>query len=231
MPTTPTPRAKIALISGSSGYLGSEIARKLGEEGYTVVPIHHSSLAQSESIQEIIRTIVSEQGDLEVCVHAAWSPLEYKNLTDCTDADMRRHFEENVYPSFNLLRACAAHFAAQKRGTIIGITTAYVLVAPRRQSKGLGGYIPAKYAVQGMLATLREEVAASGVQVYAVAPGFMDGGLNRDVPKVFVDMLKAKSPGSVARREDVAAIVADLCAGKSTPAGLTISIPSIPPLN
>jgi NAD(P)-dependent dehydrogenase (short-subunit alcohol dehydrogenase family) len=80
----------------------------------------------------------------------------------------------------------------------------------------LGAYIPAKYAVQGMLVMLREELSPQGVRVYSVAPGFMHGGMNSDVPMAFAEMIREKSDTKkLTTAVDVAERVAYLCNDKS----------------
>jgi NAD(P)-dependent dehydrogenase (short-subunit alcohol dehydrogenase family) len=52
---------------------------------------------------------------------------------------------------------------------------------------------------------LRDELAPSGVRVYAIAPGFMPDGMNADIPKAFVQMIEAKVPDKkLAQASDIA---------------------------
>lgn len=224
---------KTVIVSGATGYVGSEIARRLSEDGVRVAALYHAAsddeartllsslqgsghrayrcrLEEAEDVAHTLQEIEKTQGPLYACVHAAWAKSDRKKLIDCTEEELRVQFDRNIYASFNLLSACASHFKKNKEGVIIGITTLGVIVP--EAARGMGAYIPAKYALQGMLAVFKEELASSGVRVYSVAPDFMEGGMNGAIPKAFVEMLKAKNPkGVLTRPDDVARLISFLC--------------------
>ena len=125
---------------------------------------------------------------------------------------MDSQVEGTILTSFNILRHVAKKLQAYKEGVIIAITTAGVVIPQASQS--LGAYTLAKYAVQGMLVMLKEELKNSGVRVYSVAPGFMEGGMNSDIPKAFVEIIKSKSATKkITSGEEVATKVLELCIG------------------
>lgn len=226
---------KVVLISGATGYLGSEIARKLSEDGFCIAVLYNHDSEQAvlnllktfsgsghkaykcaledpSDISETIKTIREKQGRLYALVHSAWAKSERKHLSACSAEEMSKEFNGNVLNSFNLISACAKIFKEQKEGIIVGITTAGVAIP--EASKNLGSYMPAKYAVQGMLATLKEELSPF-VEVYSVAPGFMHGGMNRDIPNAFVEMIRQKSPDKrITDASEVASVISSIFAGK-----------------
>jgi NAD(P)-dependent dehydrogenase (short-subunit alcohol dehydrogenase family) len=178
--------------------------------------IYKCNLDNKNEVAQTLEKIQAEQpGIIFGCIHAAWTKPERKQLSKVTSDDILKQFNENIPASFNFISLFAEHFKKQKTGVIVGITTAGV-VDP--QSIGnLAGYIPAKYALQGILASYREELSEAGVQVYSVAPGFMEGGMNKDIPKAFVEIIKRKSPGkTLITPDNVAEKVAELFTEQGT---------------
>jgi 3-oxoacyl-[acyl-carrier protein] reductase len=233
-----TSSIKTAIVSGASGYVGTEIAKRLAADGIRVALLYNSAssgkmednirdmngsghrvyqcdLADEQSVHAAVESITRDFGRLDACVHAAWTKPKRKKLSLSTAADLREQIEPNLYGSFNLLSTCAAIFKKQGSGVIIGITTESVLHPEAAGS--LGAYVAAKFAFHGMLAAFKAELGAANVAVYSVAPGFMEGGMNSDLPKAFVEMEKKKNPsGALIEPKDVAAVVARLCAGDSS---------------
>ena len=230
--------SRVAVISGSTGYVGSAIARRLATDGMRLAMLyHHASqktveeilkalpdtghkayccdIEDAAQIAETVKAIEGDLGDIYACVHAAGEKPKRKQLLLSSVEDLRDQFKVNVFGSFNFLSACALRLKEHKRGVMIGITTAGVVIPSAARS--LGAYIPAKYALQGMLASFKEELKPYGVRVYSVAPGFMHGGMNSDIPKAFADMIKEKSPTkSLTSADDVADKISFLCSDEAT---------------
>ena len=229
--------SKIAVISGSTGYVGSAVARKLAVDGMRIAMLYHRTsrktvediltklsgsghktyscnIEDDSQVAETLKAIENDLGDIYACVHAAGEKPKRKQLLLSSIEDLRDQFKMNVFGSFNFLSACAKRLKEHKRGVMVGITTAGVVVPSA--SRSLGAYIPAKYALQGMLASFKEELKPYGVRVYSVAPGFMHGGMNSDIPKAFADMIKEKSPTKrLASADDVANKISFLCSDEA----------------
>ena len=241
-----TQNSLIAVISGVTGYVGSSIASKLASEGVTIIGLYNSD---GEKVQKIFSTlngvghafyqcdlkdknkaesvfleIKQKHGIPTICIHAAWTQPKRKQLITSSLEEVMRQVNDNITMSFNFLSEYALLFKQEGRGTIIGITTE--AIAKGTATKGLGGYGVAKYALQGMLATLREELQGENIRVYSVAPDFMEGGMNNDIPHAFVQILKEKSKRKLlTTAKDVADLVAVLVTGKKvTKNQLTFSI-------
>ena len=235
---------RVALISGVTGYLGSEVARILSKDGYYIAGLYKSSekpkddLIQSFSgtghkiygchledlndISKVLKEIQETQGKITVLIHSAWAKSARKKLEDCTPDEIKAELNGNVLNSFNLISSCAKIFKDQKEGKIIGITTVGVIIP--EAAKNLGTYILGKQKLQEMLGTFRKELAPD-VSVYSIAPGFMQGGINKDIPNAFVEMMKQKSPNKkITNASEVADIISKLCVDKIKPDDMTILI-------
>jgi len=206
---------RIALVSGAMGYLGKAISKKLAEDDMTVVLLtnqsskedtlsfiktlkgtghktYHCDLESNSEFSTIIQQIEKEIGVPFVCVHAAGLKPDRKKLLETTFSEMERQCKINILGSFNFLSQCGKILQRQKKGVLIGITTIGI-ISPEF-GRGLGGYIPAKWATQGILTMLREELKSSNIRVYSLAPGFMPGGMNNDIPMAFKEMARLKNP-------------------------------------
>lgn len=235
---------RIAVISGASGYLGFEVAKMLARDGLCIAMLYLAKtekeisfmlealegdghraflcdITDESATKEIIEVIDREMGSIFACVHAAGAKPQRKNLLSVTLGELEEAFRVNTLGGFNFLLSCARVLQSHKQGVIVGITTVGVVIPEATHS--LGGYIPAKYALQGILAMLKEELKGSGVAVYSVAPGFMEGGMNSDIPKAFVEIFRRKSKTqTLTTPEDVARKISHLC-GSGTNANDTLT--------
>lgn len=228
---------RIAVISGGTGYVGFEVAKKLAEDGMLVAVLYHKkpkeevdemikilkgeghhsyccNLEDADNVKQTLELIEKEMDNIYVCIHTAGKKPKRKQLSLSSVEDLKEQLEGNIVTSFNFLSACSEKLKEHKEGVMIGITTVGVILP--EATKSLGAYIPAKYAIQGMLTMFKEELAPYSVRVYSVAPGFMEGGMNSDIPKAFVEMIKEKSPTkTIINAIDVANKIAYLCSDSS----------------
>jgi len=139
---------------------------------------------------------------------------DFNSLHLSSVEDLKEQCNVNIFGSFNLLSACALRLKEHKEGVIVGITTAAVV--SQTNTRARGAYSLVKFALQGMLAAFKEELASYNVRVYSVAPGVMNGGMNHATPQAFIEMIKEKSPTkTLAQSTDVAAAISFLCSNDS----------------
>jgi len=230
---TSSTQKRIAVISGGTGYVGFEVAKKLAEDGISIAVLYHKktkeevdgivktlkgdghhayacNLEDADNVKQTLELIEKEMGNIYACIHTAGKKPKRKQLSLSTLDDLKEQLDGNVVTGFNFLSACVVKLKEHKEGVMIGITTIGVILP--EATKSLGAYIPAKYAIQGMLTMFKEELAPYFVRVYSVAPGFMEEGMNSDIPKAFVEMIKEKSPTKqITSVEDVSSVISKLC--------------------
>ncbi|MDG2527296.1 SDR family NAD(P)-dependent oxidoreductase [Caulobacter endophyticus] len=105
-------------------------------------------------------------GRLDVVVNNAGYGL-LGALEDATDAEAERLFATDVFGPFKVIRAALPRLRAQGEARILNITS----IAGRAPGAASALYAAAKYALEGLTASLHQEVAPLGVKVTAVAPG------------------------------------------------------------
>src|ERR1700722_3216389 len=169
-------------ITGVSRGLGLAIANAALTEGDTVIgtvrdkapdlagpgKLHVVTLdvTDGEAVDAAVGQAFARAGTIDVIVNNAGYGL-LGALEKATDAEARRLFEVDVFAPFRIIRAALPHLRAQRSGHIINVTS----IAGRAPVPGSALYAAAKYALEGLSASLAQEVRPFGVKVTAVAPG------------------------------------------------------------
>lgn len=227
-------KKQIAIITGCTGYLGMRLAQRLAQEGVTIVGLYRSEtqidadayraslsgvghvaypcdLENATAIENILDTVTRTIGPITISIHTAWSKPERSSLLKCSTESIMSQLVANIPIAATFILTCARYFKQHEHGTIFAITTAGV-VTPEA-TKNMSGYTIAKYALQGLLVELHEELRDSPVQVFSIAPDFMEGGMNKDIPKAFVEIMRHSSPTqTLISPDDVADRIIDILA-------------------
>jgi NAD(P)-dependent dehydrogenase (short-subunit alcohol dehydrogenase family) len=171
-------------ITGVSRGLGLAIAQAALTEGDTVIGtirgdtppdltegagnLHIVTLdvADGEAADKAVAEAFARARTIDVIVNNAGYGL-LGALERATDADARRLFEVDVFAPIRIIRAALPHLRAQRSGHIVNITS----IAGRAPLPGAALYSAAKHALEGLSASLAQEVRPLGIKVTAVAPG------------------------------------------------------------
>jgi NAD(P)-dependent dehydrogenase (short-subunit alcohol dehydrogenase family) len=170
-------------ITGVSRGLGLAIANAALSEGDTVIgtvrdtapdlksgpgKLHVITLdvADGEAVETVVRQAFARAGKIDVIVNNAGYGL-LGAFETATDSEARRLFEVDVFAPIRIIRAALPYLRTQRSGHIINITS----IAGRAPGAGSALYAAAKHALEGLSASLAQEVRPFGVKVTAVAPG------------------------------------------------------------
>lgn len=221
---------KYALVTGGSRGLGRAVCLKLAVQGWPVVINYQSNAAAAEETKrlieeqggqaELLRFDVSKKEEVEVALDQWEASHEADYIAVLVNnAGIRRDnvmfmmgdeewhsvLDTSLNGFFYITRRLLKHMMPRRRGGRI------VNMASLSGLKGMAGqtnYSAAKAALIGATKALAQEVAARGVTVNAVAPGFIDTDMTKDLPQ---EELKQLIPvGRFGRPEEVAAAVAFL---------------------
>ncbi len=174
---------KTWFITGISRGLGLALAKAALAEGDTVIGTVRAGasdlssgagtlrvmpldLADGAAVETTVEKAFADAGRIDVIVNNAGYGL-LGAIEKATDTDVARLFEVDLFGPFRLIRAALPHLRAQGCGHIVNITS----IAGRAPGGASGLYAAAKYALEGLSASLAQEVAPLGIKVTAVAPG------------------------------------------------------------
>lgn len=197
---------KIAVVTGGSGVLGSNVSQGLLEAGATVLIIgaHQEKvdgvverLSQygdisglvcnvlcNEEIKKARDFVMDKWGRIDILVNAAGGNvpgatiMDDQHVFDMKDEDLRRVIDLNLYGTIYPCLAFGKIMAEQKSGSIINVSSMAAYDALSR----VMGYAIAKEGVNALTKWLAQEMAikySEKIRVNAIAPGFFIGEQNR----------------------------------------------------
>ena len=227
---------KYSLVTGGSRGLGRAICIKLASMGIPVIINYQSNQAAAEEVRDIIlasggqaslmKFDVSKQEEVTSALNT-WEkehPDDYiaylvnnagirrdNVLFIMPDNDWHSVIDITVNGFFYVTRALLPKMMSRKHGgRIVNMTSLSGL-------KGMAGqtnYSAAKAAIIGATKSLAQEAAARNVTVNAVAPGFIETDMTRDLPQ---DELKQLVPMKrFGKPEEVAELVGFLCSDSAS---------------
>ena len=106
------------------------------------------------------------------------------------DEDWERVIQTNLSAVFRLARIAVAAMMKKRFGRLIGVSS----VVARMGNAGQANYCASKAGMEGFFRAVAKEVAARGVTVNTVAPGFIDTDMTKNLPDTWKEFLIAQTP-------------------------------------
>jgi 3-oxoacyl-[acyl-carrier protein] reductase len=216
------PENSAALVTGASKGIGAAIAKALAEDGWQVAVNYRSdedgAKATVKAIEdaggkaaafhadvangapdELFKQVEEELGPVIALVNNAGVTADGLAI-QLDDEAWDKVIGTNLTAAFRLTRRAMRPMIKARYGRIVNVAS---VVGPRANA-GQSNYAAAKAGLIGMTKTVAAEVARRGVTVNAVAPGFIETEMTKDVPDAVVEAIPARRVGTP---EDVAAAV------------------------
>src|SRR5215211_1736094 len=217
------PEGAVALVTGASMGIGSAIAKALAADGWQVAVNYRSddvgAKATVAAIEGAGGHAVALAGDIangtpDQLFKAAEEQLGGPVLALVNNAGVRADglaiqledeqwdsvLQTNLTAAFRMTRRAMRPMIKARYGRIVNLAS---VVGPRANA-GQANYAAAKAGLIGMTKTIAHEVARRGVTVNAVAPGFIETDMTKDVPEAVKEAVPARRAGTP---EEVAAAV------------------------
>jgi NAD(P)-dependent dehydrogenase (short-subunit alcohol dehydrogenase family) len=219
----------ITIVTGGSRGIGAATCRRLARDGHRVVVGFRSDEAAAKSVVDAVtagggeaiavRADTADEDDVAALFAAAADRLgpvtglvnnagiaaQLTRLADLRTADLRRLMDVNVVGAFLCAREAARVMGAG--GAIVNVSsTAATLGSP-------GNYIhyaASKAAVDALTLGLAKELAADGIRVNGVAPGFIDTDMHEQTgdPDRVANILPRIPVGRLGTPDEIAEAIA-----------------------
>ena len=223
--------SKVAVVTGASRGIGRACALRLAKDGIDVVVNYNSNeeeamkvvnaikdmgcdaiavkanVANQKDVASMFREAYKHFGPIDILVNNA-GVVDDAYLLMLNNDSLDRSLDINIKGYFYCSQQAALKMFKQKSGRIVNVSS----VSSKLALAGQSVYGATKGAVNSMTATLAKELAPYGIQVNAVAPGFITTEMIEAIPEEKKEeYLKNIPMGRLGKVEEVAEVVNMLC--------------------
>lgn len=221
---------KNALVTGAGRGIGKAIALELAAKGaFVIVNYNGSKEAAEQTVAEIkaaggdavayqcsvsdyeacgamITALIKEYAHIDILVNNAGITRDGL-LMKMSEEDFDAVINTNLKGCFNTIRHMSRYFLKQRAGKIINISSVSGILG----NAGQANYSASKAGVIGLTKAVARELASRGINVNAVAPGFVETDMTDTLSDSVKENLKSQIPlGKIGHPQDIAKTVAFL---------------------
>lgn len=222
---------KVALVTGASRGIGRAIAEQLAALGAKVVGTATSekgaaaissylgdsgcglvlNVADTASIEQCLEQIKNQFGEIDILVNNAGITRD-NLLMRMKDEEWFDIMQTNLTSVYRLSKAVLRSMMKKRFGRIISIGS----VVGSMGNAGQTNYAAAKAGVLGFTKSLAREVASRGITVNAIAPGFIDTDMTKELSDEQKEAIFGQVPANrLGQPEEIAATVAFLASNQA----------------
>jgi len=226
---------KVALVTGAAQGIGKAIALLLARNGADVVVSDINlekaqetaneiegmgrrsfaikvNVADLKDVEQMVKAIVEQFGRIDILVNNAGITRD-RLILRMTEEDWDAVLDVNLKGTFNCTKAAIRYMSKQRSGKIVNIAS----VTGEMGNPGQANYAASKAGVIGFTKTIAREFAGRGINVNAIAPGYIQTPMTDAVPEKAKEELKRMIPMErLGKPEDVAQAVLFLVSENSS---------------
>lgn len=224
--------SKTALITGATGGIGREIAKKLHAQGATLaltdmnldtlksfqqelgerVFVYSANLTDSDSLKTLVAQAEKDMGKIDILVNNAGITQDGLCMR-MTDEQWQKVLDINLTAGFKLSRAVIPGMMKRRYGRIVNMASIVGVFG----NAGQANYAASKGGLIAMTKCMAQELAARGITLNCVAPGFIKTPMTDVLPEDAKEALAKKIPmGRLGLAEDIANTVAFLASEEAS---------------
>ncbi len=219
---------KVAIVTGSTRGIGFAIAKRLHDEGATVVITGRKNqdakdratligerafgmaleVTDFQNARQVTDQTIERCGRIDILVNNAGISGPFAPTLDYPVEQWRDVIETNLNGTFYCTKAVLPQMLKQKYGRIVNVAS----MAGKEGNPKMSAYSASKAAVIGFTKSLGKELATTGILVNCITAGVIETDILKGVPQETLKLLIDKIPmGRIAKPEEVAALVTWLC--------------------
>lgn len=220
---------RVALVTGGTGAIGTEICKRLARKGHIVVTTYRNEektkawqeemkkegfnfhlykcdVTDFDQCQATVKKIVQELGPIQILVNNAGITRD-SSLRKMTVDQWKDVMTSNLDSVFNVTRPVLDYMLESGFGRVINISS----INGQKGQFGQSNYAAAKAGMHGFTKALAQEVAKKGITVNTISPGYIETDMIMAVPENIRMGIMSQIPvGRFGKPEDVAHVVAFL---------------------
>jgi len=214
---------KVAVITGGAQGIGKAAVKKFALEGATVsiwdvnddkanatitelksisdkIEFQKVNVTSLESVTQAANNLAAKYKKIDILINNAGITRDASFLK-MTEDQWKQVIDVNLTGVFNCTKAVAPIMVENKYGKIVNTSSVVGLYG----NFGQTNYVATKSGIIGMTKVWARELGRKGINVNAVAPGFIATEMVGTVPEKVIEMLKEKTPlGKLGDPEDIA---------------------------
>lgn len=225
----------VALVTGGTGGLGTDMCKTLARDGYHVIANYHNQekaekwlarmkeegydfdmyqadVSDFDAVAAMIAKIEKETAPIDILVNNAGITRDGQ-FRKMTKENWDIVIKTNLYSVFNCTRNVINQMCDRNYGRIINISS----VNGQRGQFGQANYSAAKAGIHGFTKTLAMEVARKGVTVNTISPGYIGTDMVMAVAEEVRNKIVAEIPiGRLGGTEEIAHLVSFLASKEAS---------------
>ena len=219
---------KNVFVTGSTRGIGLAIARQFASLGANIVLNGRSEISQDliDSFKDyhvkviaisgdvsnfddakcMVDEAINELGSVDILVNNAGITND-KLMLKMSEADFESVLKVNLTGAFNMTQSVLKPMTRARQGAIINLSSVVGLTG----NVGQANYAASKAGLIGFTKSVAREVAARGVRVNAIAPGFIESDMTDAIPEKMQEAILAGIPMKrIGKAEEVASVASFL---------------------